>query len=170
MKTKLTLGIGILVLIVAAVFFVVPHKTATPTNGTIKDTATEKNKQKPGTPKLTPEENKLKQKYESSFQEINQVADKKIDSLLDQAKKEVDYQKQNHIDTKRIPQKYMAILDSYDTQAKTQFDALYKQLESEAKKSKLSATTFGQVWQAQFQAKKLERSTKFKKELQQLLS
>lgn len=181
MKTKFAIGFTILLVIVGSIFYVTNQSKTATTLGKVKDKimavanntkpnsgnppAGQNKETKPGAaaPKLTAEENKLKEKYNAKFQEINTVADKKLDSLIAQAQKEEKYKKENHMDTGRITEKYVAVLDAYEKQTKTQFATLYKQLQDEAKES-----IVGQVFQNEFQIKKAERNQKFKQELKKL--
>ncbi|MDN3017990.1 hypothetical protein PH210_17480 [Paenibacillus sp. BSR1-1] len=138
------------------------EKAATSTfqTGTAKGKTTGKTTENTAT-----KENKDKQleKYRMDFEQINNTADKRVDSLIEQAKTEYKAKKERKEDLTQFKPKYEAILENYEQKTKSQFDFYYKSLEKDT-----ANKDAGQEFTADYQAKKMERYKKLKTELAKL--
>lgn len=116
----------------------------------------------------TNNENLVVAEYQPKFQQLNNTADKRVDNLIEQAKKEVKDKKENQVDVEGIPAKYTGILKRSEETTKIQFSQLYNQFQEEMTKKKLTSPA-GESFQAEYQTKQAIRDQKLQEELNKLI-
>ncbi|MGX6446094.1 hypothetical protein ACWM35_23060 [Neobacillus sp. K501] len=101
------------------------------------------------------------------FQEINSMADKRLDSLIEQAQEEYRIKKDKNEDLSLFQSKYKAIMEHYEEKTEAEFNLIYKQLENDIFQKKLSSTV-GQEFMNTYMLKKDQRMIKLLNEIERI--
>ncbi|WP_045518816.1 hypothetical protein [Neobacillus niacini] len=89
-------------------------------------------------PKIDPQAKKqeeiieeIKRMYKPEWEKVNQLADKRLSELINQAEKEFNVKKERNQDVSRLEGKYLAIYNDYEQSTKTQIDSIISSMQKE---------------------------------------
>jgi hypothetical protein len=116
---------------------------------------------------LNSKELEVSEKYQKQLQEININADRKLEMLIEQVKKEYTSKKKINQDITNISKKYKAILEHDERLTKKEFETVYQNLETEIK-SKVTHRTLRKEFIEGYELKRIERRVNFENELENL--
>jgi hypothetical protein len=73
----------------------------------------------------------IKRMYKPEWDKVNQLADKRLSELINQAQKEFKIKKDSNQDVSRLEGKYLAIYNDYEKSIKTQVDSIISNMQKE---------------------------------------
>ncbi|MEH7494263.1 hypothetical protein [Neobacillus niacini] len=73
----------------------------------------------------------IKRMYKPEWDKVNQLADKRLSELINQAQKEFKIKKDSNQDVSRLEGKYLAIYNDYEQSTKTQVDSIISNMQKE---------------------------------------
>jgi hypothetical protein len=73
----------------------------------------------------------IKRMYKPEWDKVNQLADKMLSELINQAQKEFKIKKDSNQDVSRLEGKYLAIYNDYEKSIKTQVDSIISNMQKE---------------------------------------
>lgn len=73
----------------------------------------------------------IKRMYKPEWEKVNQLADKRLSELINQAQKEFKIKKESNQDVSRLEGKYLSIYNDYEQSTKTQIDSIISNMQKE---------------------------------------
>jgi hypothetical protein len=109
----------------------------------------------------------IKRMYQPKWDEINQLADKRLTELLVQAEKEYKISKERKQDISRLEMKYLDIYNGYEQSTKAQVDTIVTNIQKEVIKREIH-NNIGEEYLQMYQLQKEKRIEKLREELKKL--
>ena len=109
----------------------------------------------------------IKRMYEPEWDQVNELADKRLSELIVQAQKEYKVKKERNQDVSRLEGKYLAIYNDYEQRAKTQVDGIVSNMQKEVIEKELQ-TNIGDKYLEMYRILKEKRIEKVASELKKL--
>ncbi|MDM5329802.1 hypothetical protein [Neobacillus sp. CF12] len=109
----------------------------------------------------------IKSMYQPRWDEINQLADKRLAELLVQAGKEYKVNKERKQDVARLEMKYLDIYNGYEQSTKAQVDDMVASIQKEVIKRDIH-DNIGEEYLQMYQIQKEKRVEKLREELKKL--
>lgn len=109
----------------------------------------------------------IKRMYKPEWEKVNQLADKRLSELINQAQKEFKIKKESNQDVSRLEGKYLAIYNDYEESTKTQVDSIISNMQKEVIAKDLN-NNIGDEYFELYRIQKEKRIEKMVSELKKL--